>query len=180
MGLIFAKSNATLCNLCGKQKAWWCLTSVSRPASIATSGGGGLLHADDLEESEQLYREVLAGRIEALGDDDGATMASRYGLARCLSEQKRYSQAIELRRLELAWCRQQKGVTDHDTLTSMNGLAIDLRETGALEEAEGLFRELLEARQQVLEPSELDIGRALGGLSKILEEAGNLEDVKRH
>lgn len=78
------------------------VSSVSFAPGVNRYKRGGLLHADDFEESEQLYREVLAGRIEALGDDDGATMASRYGLARCLSEQKRYSQAIELRRLELA------------------------------------------------------------------------------
>ena len=79
--------------------------------------------ADEMEESEQLYREALAGRIAALGDDDGATMASRYGLACCLSAQERYDEAIELRRRELAWFRQQKLVSNPDMLASIHPLA---------------------------------------------------------
>lgn len=105
---------------------------------------------------------ALAGRIAALGDEHGATIASSYGLARCCSAQERYSEAIELLRVELAWCCQHNGDTDPDTLSSIYDLAIDLRETDELEEAEVLFRELLEARQQVLQPSDFGIGRALG------------------
>jgi tetratricopeptide (TPR) repeat protein len=94
-----------------------------------------------------------------------------------LSAQERYSEAIELRRVELAWCRERDGDTDPGTLSSINGLAIDLRKIGALEEAEALSRELLAARRQVLEPSDLSIGLALSGLAKTLEEAGKLEEA---
>jgi tetratricopeptide (TPR) repeat protein len=104
-------------------------------------------------------------------------MDSRYVLARCLSEQERFDEAIELRRVELAWCREQHGDTDPSTLTSINGLAIDLREIGALDEAEALFRELVAGRQQVLEPGDFQIGRALGGLAKTLEESSNLKEA---
>ena len=104
-------------------------------------------------------------------------MASRYGLARCLSAQERYGEAIELRRVELAWCREQNGDTDLGTLASINNLAIDLREIGKLEEAEALFRELVSGRQQVLEPDDFHIGRALGGLAMTLELAGKLEEA---
>jgi len=74
----------------------------------------------------------------------------RYFLANLLSDQGRCNESILLRRRELAWCRQQKGDTDHGTLQSIKKLAIDLRETGDLEEAETLFRELIAGRQQVL------------------------------
>ena len=131
----------------------------------------------DLCNSEKLYRQCLEGREKIVGVDHHETQSARYGLARCLSELERYSEAIELRRVELAWCRGRDGDTDPGTLSSISGLAIDLREIGALEEAEALFRELLEARKLVLEPSDFEIGRALGGLAKTLEEAGKLEEA---
>ncbi len=136
-----------------------------------------LYWTNELKESEQLYREALAGRISALGDDDSDTMASRSGLAWCLSAQERYEEAIELRRVELAWCRQQNNDLDSGTLESIEDLALVLFESRELEEAESLFRELLAARQQVLEPGDFKIGRVLGILAKTLKEAGKLEQA---
>ena len=90
---------------------------------------------------------------------------------------RRHSEAIPLRRRELAWCRKQNGDTDPGTFTSINALAIDLRENRELEEAEMLFRELVTTCQQVLEPGDFLIGRALRGLARTLEEAGKLEEA---
>ena len=104
-------------------------------------------------------------------------MTSRYSLAHCLSEQERYREAIELRRVELAWCRQHDGANNPGTLSSINGLAIDLRENGDLEEAEHLFRELVAGLQRELEPKDFKIGQALGDLAMTLEEAGKLEEA---
>jgi len=136
-----------------------------------------LYWTNELKESEQLYREALAGRISALGDDNSATMASRSGLAWCLSAQERYEEAIELRRVELAWYRQQDNDLGSGTLESIEDLALVLFQSRELEEAESLFRELLEARQQILEPGDFEIGRILGILTRTLEEAGKLEQA---
>jgi len=146
------------------------LTQISNQASLHEELG-------ELDPSEMLYRQCLAGREAALGPDDSSTLATAYNLADVLSKQERHSEAIPLRRRELAWCRDTHGDTDEGTLASINGLAIDLRETGALEEAEVLFRELVAGRQEVLESSDFGIGRALGGLAKTLELAGKLEEA---
>ena len=105
------------------------------------------------------------------------TNCTRLNLARYFSQQKRYGEAIQLRRVELTWSRQHNGGTDPGTLTSINGLAIDLRENGKLVEAEALFCQLVAGCQQVLEPEDFDIGRAVGGLAKTLEAAGKLEEA---
>lgn len=136
-----------------------------------------LYWSNNLRESEQLYREALQGRIDALGDDNDATMDSRYGLTGCLSAQGCYTEAIELRKVELAWCRQQNGDTDLSTLASLHELAVDLRQVRELDEAEALFRELLRARQQVLAPEDFMIGQTLGDLAKTLEQSGKWEQA---
>ena len=104
-------------------------------------------------------------------------MSTAYKLAELLSQQKRHTEAIPLRRRELTWCRETSDDSDPGTLTSINGLAIDLRESGELEEAETLFRELVAASQRVLDPENFQIGRAVGGLAKTLEDAGKLEEA---
>jgi tetratricopeptide (TPR) repeat protein len=119
----------------------------------------------------------LDGRRTSLGDDDVATMSSRYGFAACLSAQGRTAEAIPLMQKLLSWHREQYGDIDKKTLTIINDLAIDLRDNGNMEESEILFRDLISARQKVLEPGDFDIGRALGGLAKTLEKAGKLEDA---
>jgi tetratricopeptide (TPR) repeat protein len=133
--------------------------------------------ADELQESELLYREALSGWLNAKGDYDSDTMATRSGLAWCLFSQERYEEAIEPLKIELAWHRQNHNNTDSGTLASIEALAIALREIGELEESETLFRELLGARQLVLEPGDFEIGRVLGILTKTLEEGGKLEQA---
>ena len=126
----------------------------------------------ELKESEQLYREALAGRIAALGDDDGATMSSRYGLARCLSEQERYGEAIELRRLELAWCQANGDVDAKDMLISMHGLGCDLLAAGETEEALEVLQSCLSQRQKELGAGD---DETLATLARVLEALSSLD-----
>jgi tetratricopeptide (TPR) repeat protein len=125
-----------------------------------------LYWTDELKESEQLYREALSGRIAALGDDDDATMSSRYGLARCLSGQERYGEAIELRRVELAWCQANVDVDTKDMLISMHDLGCDLLAGGDTEEALEVLRSCLNQRRAELGISDDD---TLGTLARVVE-----------
>jgi hypothetical protein len=108
--------------------------------------GLDLYRNDELTESEQLLRQALSGRSAILGDQDGATMASRYALANSLSALERYEEAIELRRIELAWCCKENGDRDAGTLASISSLADDLIANGDPESAEELYRECLAGR----------------------------------
>jgi tetratricopeptide (TPR) repeat protein len=104
-------------------------------------------------------------------------MLSRYCLALCLSAQGRFDEAIELRRIELEWSREQKGDSNSSTLMSIKKMAIDLYEAGELQEAEVLFRELVSAIHKVHEPDDLMVGSVLCGLARTLAMAGKLEEA---
>jgi nephrocystin-3 len=109
-----------------------------------------LYWANELDESEKLYRESLTGRITALGDDDCATMASRFGLARCLSKQERYDEAIALRKVELAWCQTTDYVDVNSMLASMHALGCDLLAAGKIDEALDILQSCLSQRRKEL------------------------------
>lgn len=128
--------------------------------------------ANELNESEQLYRQALAGRIVAVGDDDRDTMASRYGLARCLSQQESYGEAIELRRVELAWCQNNDTVDSKSTLMSMHYLGCDLLSAGDAEEALKVLKSCLTQRQKEVSACDDD---TLATLAKVLEALSSLD-----
>jgi hypothetical protein len=131
-----------------------------------------LYWANELNESEQLYRQALAGRIVALGDDDQDTMASRYGLARCLSQQESYGEAIELRRVELAWCQNNDTVGSKSTLMSMYYLGCDLLSAGDAEEALTVLKSCLIQRQKEVGACNDD---TLATLAKVIEALSALD-----
>ena len=139
--------------------------------------GSVYYYLGNINMAEDCMVKAIRGRESLFGNDHPETLVSACNLAAVYSSQRRYLDAIPLRRRELAWCREQNCDTDPGTLTSINALAIDLREAGELEEAEALFRELLASRQKILEPSDFGIGRAFGGLAQTLELAGRLEDA---
>jgi nephrocystin-3 len=132
---------------------------------------------DEFQESEQHYREALAGRITAFGDDAGDTMASRYGLARCLSKQERYDEAIELRRIELAWCQANDDVEPADMLMSMHGLGSDLLAADQQEEALDLLQECLKQRQSLLGQTHDDTLTTLARVLDALSAQGQQRDA---
>lgn len=132
---------------------------------------------DELNRKEVRLRRCLSTQEESLGSDHPQTINTVFKLANVLSQQGRQSEAIPLRRRELAWRSQHDGDTDPFTLQAINDLASDLRETGELEEAETMFRELLVSYQQVLEPQYLGHGKAIAGLAKTLEQAGQIEEA---
>ena len=137
---------------------------------------------DEQQESELLYREALMGRIAVLGDDDPDTMASRYGLARCLSAQERHGEAIELRRVELGWYRKRNGGHNEGTLTSIHQLADDLCWNDKLQEGEQLYREALAGRKAVLGDDHPDTMASRYGLARCLsaqEQYGEAIELRR-
>jgi tetratricopeptide (TPR) repeat protein len=133
--------------------------------------------ADDLywnneqQESELLYREALVGRIAVLGGDHPDTMASRYGLARCFSAKEQYGEAIELRRVELAWCQANDDVDAKNMLISMHGLGCDLLAADETEEALEVLQGCLRQRQELLGPCDDD---TLDTLTRVLDALSSL------
>jgi tetratricopeptide (TPR) repeat protein len=149
------------------------------PAALITVDNLGTLYWDrgDLEQAELCLKRCLEARERLIGPEHPDTNSTLFSLANLLTDQRRFVEAIPLRRRELNWRRQRNGEMDVHTLWSINRLAIDLREAGELQEAEGLFRDLLVARQALLEPEDFEIGRALGGLAKTLIAESKLEEA---
>ena len=132
-----------------------------------------LMGVSEFEEAEQFYREALGGHIKAnSGVDSSITMAIRYDLACCLSAQGRYHEAIELRRMELAWCHANDDVDAKDTLVSMHSLGCDLLAAGETVEALQVLQQCLHQRHQELGASDDD---TLTTMAKVLEALSELE-----
>jgi len=108
------------------------------------------LESGDYTQAEGHYRRCMEFRQRVLGMEHPDTMTSRYDLARCLSALERYDEAIELRQIELAWCRKENGERDRGTLASINALADDLKVSGDPVAAEPLYRECLTGRIETL------------------------------
>lgn len=141
------------------------LASIHRLARDLYSTG-------DMEEAEQLYREALIGRITSLGDEDTLTMATRCDLACCLSDMEHYGEAIEHRRIELAWRERVSPVEQGDTLRTTYKLACDLMWAGEEEEAEVTFVSCLSAQERILGLDHVDTLRTAYELANLLSDLG--------
>ena len=93
--------------------------------------GSVYYYLGNINMAEDCMVKAIRGRESLFGNDHPETLVSACNLAAVYSSQRRYLDAIPLRRRELAWCREQNCDTDPGTLTSINALAIDLREAGA-------------------------------------------------
>jgi tetratricopeptide (TPR) repeat protein len=137
------------------------------------------LHQDlnHLERAEALWLECMKGREMVFGVEHPDTLYAAFSLAEVLSALNRQTEAIPLRRRELAWCCKQNGEFDLDTFQSIHCLATDLSEVGEMEEAEALFRELLVRCPQVLEDSDPGNACVFSDLANILATAGRMEEA---
>jgi tetratricopeptide (TPR) repeat protein/ABC-type dipeptide/oligopeptide/nickel transport system ATPase subunit len=151
------------------------LTSIHRLAH-------DLYWTDELEESEQLYREVLAGMSKSVDEVSSEAMAVQHELARCLSKIGRYNEAIDLRSIELKWCLEHFGDDDPETATSLQWLGEDLISAGRLEEARKVLSQCLEIRRSNLGLNHEDtkrIRQSLARLEKLAGEHFGLKLIRR-
>ena len=158
------------------------LKSMMRLADLlfdVQAAAAGLLSDEHAAEAEQLYREALRGRREALGDAHEDTLLVMYNLAALLRfDESKHSEREQLYREALRLRRGALGDAHADTLESMMSLADLLFDEQAAEagllsdehaaEAEQLYREALRGRREALGDAHEDTLEVMYNLAALL------------
>ncbi len=146
---------------------------------IARSNLSGVLRdRGALDESEQLTRKVLEGRIEDLGERAPLTLASRNKLSLVLAargdNEEAEKEAAEALRLQ----REVLGNNHDSTLTSMQTLANILMALKQYDEAEALTRESLKGMQAQFGDDYAQTLASMNTLAYLLEERGKIDEAE--
>lgn len=146
---------------------------------IARSNLSGVLRdRGALEESEQLTREVLEGRIEELGERAPLTLASRNKLALVLAARGENEQAAREAAEGLRLQREVLGNNHASTLTSMQTLANILMALKQYDEAEALTRESLQGMETQFGDDYAQTLASMNTLAYLLEERGKIDEAE--
>ena len=135
----------------------------------------------NLEQAEQMYRGVLAGRTAGSGPDHPTTLLATNNLALFLQKiatADKLAEAEQLLRQALQGYETSRGTDHSDTLCCCNNLAQLLYvQEKDLHEVEPLFRRALsgnEAKLGVDHPSTL---ASVSNLARVLEDVNKLEEA---
>ncbi|KAF5837470.1 hypothetical protein DUNSADRAFT_4385 [Dunaliella salina] len=128
-------------------------------------------------KAEPLWSELLEVLQQVLGDHPD-TLRARVGLASCLTNLGKLSEAEVLYRESLASRQRVLGPEHPDSISSVNNLASCLKDQGKLSEAEVLYRESLASRQRVLGPDHPDSINSVNNLAVCLSNQGKLFEAE--
>ena len=131
-----------------------------------------------LDESEQLTRAVLAGRMEILGARAPLTLASRNKLALVLAARGDNAQAEKEAAEALRLQREVLGNHHSSTLTTMQTLANILMATKQYDEAEALTRESLRGMEEQFGDEYAQTLASMNTLAYLLEERGKISEAE--
>jgi tetratricopeptide (TPR) repeat protein len=138
-----------------------------------------LMRNAELEESELLFRGVLASLDEADRERSAFALETASQLGYNLFLQARYGEAIALLRPALDRQRVMFGETYGPTLQTMRYLGSSLRDSGELDEAERLYRDAERLTRRLYGDTHANTAGALTLLSIVLDRKGNLEEAER-
>jgi tetratricopeptide (TPR) repeat protein len=141
-------------------------------ADIKREGG-------DYGGAEAFYKQLLDA-TSGIPREETRHNRVRYSLAECLSKLGRHKEAIEHRRIELAWCREKNGDDDPGTLESMSKLAWDLQQTEEYNEAVELHTRVLEKSQTSNTADKADEMSARYRLAGCLSQMGRHKEAVYH
>ena len=131
-----------------------------------------------LDESEQLTRAVLAGRMEELGERAPLTLMSRNKLALVLAARGDNEQAEKEAAEALRLQREVLGNNHSSTLTSMQTLANILMAKKQYDEAEALTRESLKGMEAQFGDDYAQTLASMNTLAYLLEERGKIDEAE--
>jgi len=146
--------------------------------SARSNLSGVLRDRGALDESEQLIRAVLEGRVEELGERAPLTLASRNKLALVLAargdNELAGKEAAEALRLQ----REVLGNQHASTLTTMQTLANILMPLKQYDEAEALTRESLKGMEAQFGDDYAQTLASMNTLAYLLEERGKVGEAE--
>jgi len=154
------------------------------PEALNAAADLGVLYQQlgRLNEAETILRRVLRIRVETLGEEDRASLASMNSLADLLWSRGRFDELEQLDRKTLEIRRRVLGEKHPDTLKSLNGLAAGLFNRGLYAEAAKLFDEALAISREILgemHPHTLGLGSNLAAAQLELGHHAEAESVLR-
>jgi tetratricopeptide (TPR) repeat protein len=139
----------------------------------------GILHRrGDVDEAESLLRETLMHRRRALGEDDPATIGSRFNLAVWDWRHGRYDEAESMFRETLEIGGNRFGEASQLTVFSMINLAGLYELQGRYDEAESWRRRLLEIQRRSQGELSPAVARTKAGLARILRRQGRRSEAE--
>jgi tetratricopeptide (TPR) repeat protein len=130
-------------------------------------------------EAEQVHRQTLDLRINALGANDPDTLMSSACLAEALSHQGKYAEAEKLHRETLEIRKKVLGVEHPDVMNSMQYLAQALVGAGAYSEAEKIHRATRDLRAKLLHPEHRSTLTSMSYLAEALNQQGKYEEAEQ-
>jgi tetratricopeptide (TPR) repeat protein len=137
-----------------------------------------LLRQGHYGQAENIWREVVATRVDALGARNSETLRSRIGLAVAMHEQGKYAEAEKENREIIQLQEKAAGADDPATLAARNNLAEVIHKQGKLEEAEAEYRAVIEKEMKVLGPENPDTLKTRNNLSVLLTRLGKFEEAE--
>jgi hypothetical protein len=129
--------------------------------------------------ARRICAQVLAARVQLLGEEHPYTLASKNNLAEILSAQGELTGARRLQEEVVAACLRLLGEDHPDTLTGKNNLAATRRAQGDLAGARRLHEEVLASRVRLQGDEDLDTLTAKHHLATTLWELGDLDGSGR-
>lgn len=130
-------------------------------------------------EAEQVHRQTLDLRINALGAEDPDTLMSSACLAETLSHLGEYAEAEKLHRQTLEIRKKVLGAEHADVMNSMQYLAQALIGAGDYREAEQIHRATRDLRAKVLHLEHRSTLTSMSYLAEALNQQGKYEEAEQ-
>jgi len=154
--------------------------STAELAESLHNMGRVLILEGRLADAESAYREALALRGDALGDDDIRTMLTARHLASCLRRQNRLDEARTMFRALEARARGRSDYPPLELAAIINARAFISSAEGDLPAALSQYQDALATIRGELPADDYRIGRSLFNIASTEEKLGRRVEAKAH
>jgi tetratricopeptide (TPR) repeat protein len=137
-----------------------------------------LARANQLDQAEELGRQLLKVREKSRGEGHIETVYSRHNLARVLLQRENYAEALPLETRAVAEITKLLGPENYRTLYMTNNLGMALEATGQLDLAEATLRKTLALRRGILGDLDSNTQRTTAFLARLLIRRDRPEAAK--
>ena len=130
-------------------------------------------------DAKNLQKEVMALRIEALGECHPDTVLTSNSLAITYRQLGKLHEAEKLHEEVLQQWKKTLGERHPSTITASSDLAVTYRKLGKLNEAERLQKEVLKLREEVLGKRHPDTIMTCNCLGNVYRDLGKLDEAEQ-
>ena len=146
--------------------------------NLLEKAGTMLRYYGRTKEEEQVYRLALSIYEQVLGPDDPNVVKTLGDLARVLSYQKDYQQALQLQKRALSICERTLGPDHPDTLTSLESLALFYSYWHHFDESQQIYEQALQIRERTQGQEHQDTATTLVNIANLYRVWGDIVQRK--